>query len=228
MNKILVVDDDRRIRDLVKIFLEPEGFQILEAADGVEALYIMEQDKVSMVILDILMPNMDGFTLCEKIREFYEIPLLMVTAKTETQDKVRGFGLGTDDYLTKPFDPQELVVRVKALMRRYEINTSGSIEIGLTRLDRKKYTVMMAGAASTLPMKEFELLFTLAGAPGRTFSREILIENIWGYDFDGNERTLDVHIGRLREKFPEDVSGFRIRTLRGLGYRLEPIPEVSP
>jgi DNA-binding response OmpR family regulator len=220
-NKILVADDDRHIRELIKIFLKPEGFQILEAADGMQALQLMEQDKVDMLILDIMMPKMDGFELCRRIREWYEIPILMLTAKTETQDKIKGFGLGTDDYLTKPFDPQELVLRVRALMRRYEINTSGSIEIGNVRLDRKSYTVFTRGEMFTLPKKEFELLFTLAGAAGRTFSRELLIENIWGYDFDGNERTLDVHIGRLREKFPLEKSGFSIRTLRGLGYRLE-------
>jgi DNA-binding response OmpR family regulator len=221
MHKILVVDDDRNIRNLVKVFLKPEGFEILEAADGEEALTVMEHTKVDMVILDILMPNMDGFELCESIRDYYEIPLLMVTAKTETQDKVKGFRLGTDDYLCKPFDPQELVARVKALMRRYEINMSGSITIGAVSLDRKKHEVVMADETFLLPKKEFELLFTLAGSSGRTFSREILLENIWGYDFDGNERTLDVHIGRLRGKFPEEKSGFRIRTLRGLGYRLE-------
>jgi DNA-binding response OmpR family regulator len=222
MNKVLVVDDDRHIRELIKILLEPEGFHIIEAADGSEALHTMETTKVDMAILDILIPKVDGYELCREIRRYYEIPILMITAKSETQDKIKGFSLGTDDYLTKPFDPQELVMRVKALMRRYEINCSGLIEIGFIRLDRKTYTITIAEKApDTLPMKEFELLFLLAGSPGRTFSRESLIEDIWGFDFEGNERTLDVHIGRLREKLPEEISGVQIRTIRGIGYRLE-------
>jgi DNA-binding response OmpR family regulator len=222
MNKVLVVDDDRHIRQLVKIFLEPEGFHVMEAADGAEALRVMETAKVDMAILDILMPKVDGYELCREIRGYYEIPILMITAKSETQDKIKGFSLGTDDYLTKPFDPQELVMRVKALMRRYEINCSGHIEIGFIRLDRKTYTITIGKESpDTLPMKEFELLFMLAGSPGRTFSRESLIEDIWGFDFEGNERTLDVHIGRLREKLPKEISGVQIRTIRGVGYRLE-------
>lgn len=218
---VLVVDDDKRIRSLVKMFLAQDGFEIFEAEDGVAALAVLGQNKIALAVIDIMMPKMSGFELCEKIRQYYDIPILMLTAKTETADKVRGFGLGTDDYLTKPFDPQELVARVRALMRRYKINISGSIEIGNVKLDRRSYAVCMADEIFTLPKKEFELIFTFAGAPGRTFSRDYLIENIWGYDFAGNERTLDVHIGRLREKFAEDKSGFSIRTLRGLGYRLE-------
>ncbi|MDR1272705.1 MAG: response regulator transcription factor [Clostridiales Family XIII bacterium] len=222
MNKILVVDDERHIRELIKIFLEPEGFRFIEAADGVEALSVLDTEKIDLAIIDILMPKMDGYSLCKEIREYYDLPVLMVTAKSETRDKVAGFDLGADDYLTKPFDPQELVARVKALMRRYEINYSGHIEIGSVRMDRKAYTVTVAGnEPATWPMKEFELLFTLAGSPGRTFSREALIESIWGFDFEGNERTLDVHIGRLRDKLPEGKSGIRIRTIRGVGYRLE-------
>jgi DNA-binding response OmpR family regulator len=222
MNKILVVDDDSHVRELVKIFLTPEGFQVLAAADGAEAMRVMESVGADMAILDILMPGMDGYALCGEIRKYYDIPILMLTAKSETPDKIRGFGLGADDYLTKPFDPLELVARVKALMRRYEINCSGRVEIGFTRMDRKAYTVTVAGSApATFPMKEFELLFMLAGSPGRTFSRETLIEKIWGFDFEGNERTLDVHIGRLRDKLGEKESGVCIRTIRGVGYRLE-------
>jgi DNA-binding response OmpR family regulator len=145
----------------------------------------------------------------------------MITAKSEIQDKAKGFSLGADDYLTKPFDPKELVMRVKALLRRYEINTSGTIEVGSLRLDRSSFTMETGGRLETLPKKEFELLFTLAEAVGRLLTREYLIDNIWGFDFDGNERTLDVHIGRLREKLARKDSGVIIRTIRGLGYRLE-------
>jgi DNA-binding response OmpR family regulator len=227
VNKILIVDDDQNIRRLVRMFIEPAGFQVLEAGDGVEALKLMEQCRVDLVILDVMMPNMDGWRLCENIRGFYKMPVLMITAKAERHDKLKGFRLGADDYVTKPFDPQELVARVKALLRRYETDTSGIQEIGATRLDKGAYTVTVRKANKkvdeivTLPKKEFELLFALASAAGRTVLREMLLENIWGFTFDGNERTLDVHIGRLRRKFPETESGFRIRTLRGLGYRLE-------
>jgi DNA-binding response OmpR family regulator len=206
----------------VRIFLEPEGFGLLQAADGAEALRIMESTQVALAIVDILMPRVDGYTLCKTIRRFYDIPVLLLTAKAETRDKLEGFRLGADDYLTKPFDPPELVARVRALMRRYEINCSGHISLARIELDRRAYTVTVAmSPPATWSKKEFELLFLLAGSPGRTFSREMLLEQVWGFDFAGNERTLDVHIGRLREKLPEDVSGVRIRTIRGLGYRLE-------
>jgi DNA-binding response OmpR family regulator len=164
---------------------------------------------------------MDGWNLCRELREMYDFPLLMLTAKGETAQKIKGFELGTDDYLVKPFEPLELVARVKALLKRYRIATSQTIQIGELLMDRKTFEVTVNGENLTLPLKEFELLFKLAGQPGRTFTREQLIEDIWGYDFEGNERTLDVHINRLRERFPEDQHSFHIRTIRGLGYRLE-------
>jgi two-component system, OmpR family, response regulator len=171
-----------------------------------------------------MMPNMDGWELCRQIRAYYDIPLLMLTAKGETAQKIKGFQLGTDDYMVKPFEPLELVVRVKALLKRYRIATSQTVQVGELRMDRKTYEVTVHGAPLTLPRKEFELLFKLAGTPGRTFSRDQLIEDIWGYDFAGNERTLDVHINRLRERFPEDRHTFKISTIRGLGYRMEARP----
>jgi len=224
MSNILVVDDDPNIRELVRVFLRNEGFDVAEAADGVEALAKLETLKAEMVILDVMMPNMDGWELCRQLRAYYDMPLLMLTAKGETAQKIKGFQLGTDDYLVKPFEPLELVARVKALLKRYRIATSQTVQIGELRMDRKTYEVTVAGASLALPRKEFELLFKLASAPGRTFSRDQLIEDIWGYDFEGNERTLDVHINRLRERFPEERHSFRIRTIRGLGYRLEARP----
>ncbi|KEK24149.1 envelope stress response regulator transcription factor HitR [Bacillus gaemokensis] len=219
--KILIVDDDPHIRELVAVFLEREGFQTYEATDGVDALRKIEKVKMDMVILDIMMPNMDGWELCYELRQYYDMPLLMLTAKGETSQKVKGFQLGTDDYLVKPFDPLELVVRVKALLKRYQITVSQSIQVGNVLLNRKTFEVMMGEQSITLPLKEFELLFTVGSKIGRTCSREQLIEEVWGYDFEGNERTLDVHINRLREKFQEEQSGFTIKTIRGLGYRLE-------
>jgi two-component system, OmpR family, response regulator len=221
MTKVLIVDDDPHIRELVSLFLRAEGFEVYEAADGLEALEKLETLKAELVILDVMMPNMDGWELCRELRASYDMPLLMLTAKGETTQKIKGFQLGTDDYLVKPFEPLELVARVKALLKRYRIATSQTVTAGELRMDRKTYEVTAHDQSLTLPRKEFELLFKLASYPGRTFSRDQLIEDIWGYDFEGNERTLDVHINRLRERFPEDRHSFRIRTIRGLGYRLE-------
>ncbi len=221
MNKILIVDDDPNIRELVKLLLENEGFDTVEASDGQDAMQKLESTKVDMVILDIMMPRVDGWQLCSEIRKYYDYPLLMLTAKGEISDKVRGFGLGTDDYLVKPFDPIELVVRVKALLKRYHISISQVVQIGDLTMNRNTFEVQIGNSNITLPLKEFELLFKLATSIGRTFLRDQLLEDIWGYDFDGNERTLDVHINRLRERFPEETYSFRIKTIRGLGYRLE-------
>jgi len=221
MSKILIVDDDVYIRELACVFLRQEGFDIYEASDGVEALKLLETVTVDMVVLDIMMPNMDGWELCRQLRADYDFPLLMFSAKNTTTDKVQGFQLGTDDYLVKPFEPLELVMRVKALLKRYRIATSQTVQAGELFMDRKTFEVQVKGEATTLPLKEFELLFKLASSPGKTFSRDQLIQDIWGYDFDGNERTLDVHINRLRERFPIDSHRFHIRTIRGLGYRME-------
>lgn len=221
MSKIMVVDDDSNIRELIHVSFKNEGIDVLEAIDGLDALSKLENEKVDLLILDIMMPNMDGWTLCKEIRGYGDIPILMLTARGETNQKIKGFGLGADDYLTKPFELAELVARVKALLKRYHIATSKMIQIGKIIIDKNLYTVQTQTGDLTLPLKEFELLFMLAGYPGKTFSREQLIDDIWGFDFDGNERTLDVHIGRIRDKFPQERYGFKITTIRGLGYRLE-------
>lgn len=222
MTKLLVVDDDDHIRELIKVFLQNEGFDVIEALDGVDALSKLDAEKVDMVIMDIMMPNMDGWQLCKEIRAFNsDLPILMLTAKGETAQKVKGFNLGTDDYLVKPFEPVELIVRVKSILKRYRIALSQTIEIGNVKMNRHTYEVLYDGESITLRLKEFDLLFTLASYAGKTFSREQLIEEIWGFDYEGDERTVDVHIKRLRERFPEEKSGFTIRTIRGLGYRLE-------
>ncbi|WP_123040584.1 response regulator transcription factor [Cohnella candidum] len=221
MTRIMVVDDDSHIRELVSLFLAREGFDIMQAENGQEALELMEKIPADLVVLDIMMPKMDGWELCTELRERYDIPLLMLTAKGETSQKVKGFRLGTDDYMVKPFEPDELVARVKALLKRYKISISQKVAIGGIQLDRQAYAVIAGEERLTLPMKEFELLFKLASYPGITFAREQLIEQIWGYDYEGDERTVDVHIKRLRERFPDERYGFRITTIRGLGYRLE-------
>lgn len=222
MTKLLVVDDDAYIRELVKVFLQNEGLEVIEATDGVDALSKLAAEKVDMVVMDIMMPNMDGWTLCEEIRSFdTDLPILMLTAKGETSQKVKGFHLGTDDYLVKPFEPAELIVRVKSILKRYRISVSQIVEAGNVKLNRQTHEVDLNGEIIILRLKEFELLFTLASYAGKTFSREQLIEEIWGYDYEGDERTVDVHIKRIRERFPQEMSGFIIRTIRGLGYRLE-------
>ncbi|MNZ94682.1 Heme response regulator HssR [compost metagenome] len=168
-----------------------------------------------------MMPRMDGWALCAAMRASYDIPLLMLTAKGETSQKVKGFELGADDYMVKPFDPPELIVRVKALLKRYRIAASQLVEFGKVTMNHTDFQLFAEGEAISLPPKEFELLFKLASYPGKTFSRDQLIEQIWGMDYEGDERTVDVHIKRLRDRFPEEKYRFRISTIRGLGYRLE-------
>lgn len=221
MAKLLIVDDDPHIRELVSLFLIKEGFDVQEAGDGVEALRLMESVRFDLAVVDVMMPNMDGWQLVTELRASEEMPILMLTAKGETSQKVKGFQLGADDYLVKPFEPAELVMRVKALLKRYKISLSQTIQVSHVQLNRKTYELTVGDESMTLPLKEFELLFKLASYPGKTFSREQLIEQIWGYDYEGDERTVDVHIRRLRERFPEEETGFRITTIRGLGYRLE-------
>ncbi|OME82879.1 DNA-binding response regulator [Paenibacillus sp. FSL A5-0031] len=221
MAKILIADDDAHIRELMSLFLKNEGFQILEAKDGAEAQEIWENNQIDMVILDIMMPHVDGWELCREIRRIdSNIPLLMVTAKGESGQKVKGFQLGTDDYLTKPFDPMELVMRVKALLKRYMIVSSQTVQLGGVTLNRRNYQVIRGEETLNLPLKEFELLFKMANHPGQIFTREQLITQIWGKNYEGDDRTVDVHIKRLRERFAGDAQHFQIETARSLGYRL--------
>ncbi len=194
---------------------------VYSASDGVEAMRLLEEKSADLAIIDVMMPKMDGWELCRELRRRYDFPILMLTAKGETSQIVRGFELGTDDYLVKPFEPLVLIARVRALLKRYQISAAQSVMVGRLRMNRKTYEVSSELGELTLPLKEFELLFKLASYPGQTLTRDRLIEEIWGYDFEGNERTLDVHVGRLRERFPREMYGFTIRTLRGLGYRLE-------
>ncbi len=221
MPTILVADDDANIRELVCLFLRNDGFATLEAKDGKEALDIYGRTPVDLVVLDIMMPVMDGWALCRELRRANpELPLLLLTARGETWEKVKGFELGADDYLTKPFDPMELTVRVRALLKRYRIGSMQTIRLGEVVLDRQAYKVINGAESLTLPLKEFELLYKLAGTPGQVYTREQLIDQIWGIGYAGDDRTVDVHIKRLRERFANSPA-FRIETVRGLGYRLE-------
>jgi DNA-binding response OmpR family regulator len=224
MSKIMIVDDDGYIRELVGTLLKNEGFGVCEAVNGRDALERLDDENPDLCIVDVMMPKMDGFELCKYIRQYHrDLPILMLTAKTEISQKIKGFEQGTDDYLTKPFEPPELILRVKALLRRYHVVSAQRVQIGKLIIDKDSHSVTSDAGKFDIPLKEFELLFKLAASEGKTLGRETLIEDIWGYDFDGNERTLDVHINRLRERFPADACGFRITTIRGLGYRLEGI-----
>ncbi|WP_440119153.1 response regulator transcription factor [Paenibacillus sp. QZ-Y1] len=220
MNTILVVDDDSHIRKLIRIYLEKNHFSVLEAPDGQEALDILSHTKIDLAIVDVMMPRIDGIELTEDIRSYMDIPILMVTAKGESKDKVKGFNAGSDDYLVKPFDPVELVLRVKSLLKRYNKISSNVIIIGDVTIDLGSLTVVAAERTVELKKKECELLFSLASSPGKIFTRTQLIEDIWGIDYEGDERTVDVHIKRLRERL-EPMTELTISTVRGLGYRLE-------
>ncbi|MBJ6362681.1 response regulator transcription factor [Paenibacillus sp. GCM10012307] len=223
MTTVLVVDDEAHIRELVRLYLQDEGMDIVEKANGEEAWEYINSHPVDLVILDVMMPKMDGWELCRRLRDSGDMPILMLTAKGEAGDRIKGFTVGTDDYLIKPFEPMELVMRVKALLRRYRISVSNSIQLGRILLDKQSYLVTFndTGAETSLPLKEFELLYIMASYPGQLFTREMLISQIWGYEYEGDERTVDTHIKRLRERFADYQDDFKIATLRGLGYRLE-------
>lgn len=225
MASILIVDDDPYIRELIRATLSVEGYQLKEAGDGREALTRLEEGVTDLVILDIMMPVMDGWELCREIRSHHkDLPLLMVSAKAEAVHRVKGFQLGADDYVVKPFDPMELGMRVKALLKRYRIASSQQIRLPHVVIDQSTYEVSVQDRKYALPPKEFELLYKLAGAPSRIFTRAQLIEEIWGHDYEGDDRTVDVHIKRIRERFETITDSFRITTVRGLGYRLEVAP----
>ena len=221
MISILIVDDDPHIRELLRLYIRKEGYQLIEAVDGQEALDILEVERVQLAIVDIMMPHVDGYALCEQIRQYYDIPVLMLTAKGEITDKEKAYAVGTDDYMVKPFEPQEIIFRIRALLRRYQMMNQEEIHVGKTLIDRKSYTVFTGGKTVILPLKEFELLAQLASFPNRIFTREQLIELVWGSDFEGNDRTIDVHIKRLRERFAHSQNDFVIQTVRGLGYKIE-------
>lgn len=219
-SKVLIVDDEQDIRELIKFYINKEGYDVIEAKDGEEALAIFETEYIDLAIIDVMMPKMDGFELVERIKEIKDVPCIMLTAKGESKDKLRGFSAGVDDYVVKPFDPNELMARVKAVMRRYDINASNIIMLKDVELDGEKYEIRYKDETIHLPLKQFELLFELAKHPNQIFSREQLIEKIWGMDYDGFDRTVDVHIKRIRENIGH-LPGFSVVTVRGLGYKVE-------
>ncbi|MFE4712556.1 MULTISPECIES: response regulator transcription factor [unclassified Paenibacillus] len=223
MKKILVTDDDMNIRTLLKHVLTREGYQVLEAGDGREGITVLKEHTVDMAIVDVMMPHVDGLELCQYIRETYDIPVILLTARQQLSDKEQGYLRGTDDYLTKPFEPEELIFRMKALFRRYSVASNDKIRLNSLVIDRKNYEINDGDDVLLLPVKEFELLAQLAQYPGRLFSRSELIELVWGAGYEGDERTVDVHIKRLRQRFAGYQDDFVIRTVRGIGYKVEMI-----
>ena len=219
-SKIMVVDDEMHIRELVRFYLDKAGFDTIEAANAEEALDIVENQYIDLAVVDIMMPGMDGFELVEQMRQYREFPVIMLTAKSQSKDKLRGFSLGIDDYVTKPFDPDEFMARVKTILKRDSINSSNVVKIGDVIFDGDKYEVRYQEQVIHLPLKQFELAFELAKNPNQIFTREQLIEKIWGMDYDGFDRTVDVHIKRIRENLGH-LPGFKVVTVRGLGYKIE-------
>lgn len=221
--KIMVVDDDPNISQLIKLYLDKEGYKVECYLDGLLCLEAFRNNPPNLVILDIMLPGMDGWEVCKNIRKISDIPIIMLTAKGETFDKVLGLELGADDYIVKPFDPKELMARVKAVLRRsMGTNEDGQIVSypNLT-INISDYTVTLKGENIECPPKELELLYFLASHPNKVFTREQLLEQVWGYDFYGDSRTVDVHIKRLREKLKIDDSNWSIKTVWGVGYKFE-------
>jgi len=221
MFTILVVDDQENIRKLIAAYLIRDGYRVFLAGDGQEALDVIDKTQIDMMIADIMMPNMDGITLTNELRtSMYSFPILLITAKDSIEDKTIGFRAGTDDYMVKPIDFEEMLLRVEALLRRAKIANDHRIEIGKVILDYNTLTVTTDKESILLPKKEFYLLFKLLSYPQKIFTRRDLMDEIWGFDNETDERTVDVHIKRLREKFDE-VTEFKIETIRGLGYKVE-------
>jgi len=223
---ILIADDEAKMRELVKMYLVREGYMVSEAADGEQALSLLSNNTFELVILDIMMPKVDGLTVCKEIRKSLDIPVIMLTAKGEEIDRVLGFELGADDYVVKPFSPRELVARVKALLRRTSAKPSASTGAVLRfpglEINNDSREVEVNGNRVNLTPKEFELLAFMAKNIGRVFTREQLLEYVWGYDFFGDLRTVDTHIKKLREKISRfsQAAGY-ITTVWGVGYKFE-------
>lgn len=222
--KIMVVDDDPNIRELVRLYLEKEGFEVTCAERGDEAVKLFRATPPNLMLLDVMLPGMDGWQVCREVRKISNIPIIMLTAKDETFDKVLGLELGADDYIVKPFDMKELVARIKAVIRRFQVAEAPEKELvfpGLT-INISQYTVTYMGKPLEMPPREIELLYFLASHPGMVFTREQLLEQVWGYDYFGDSRTVDVHVKRLREKLSGgEELGWQIKTVWGVGYKFE-------
>ena len=218
--QILVVDDESRMRKLVKDFLQREGYSVLEARDGMEAMDIFYEQKIDLVILDVMMPRMDGWQTCREIRRDSTVPIIMLTARSEERDELQGFELGVDEYISKPFSPKILVARVGALLKRiYGTDAEEKMEAGGIELDKAAHQVRVDGKSIDLSYKEFELLTYFLENQGIALSREKILNNVWNYDYFGDARTIDTHVKKLRNKLGD--KGNYIKTIWGMGYKFE-------
>lgn len=222
---VLVVDDEQAIRELLALYLTKEGFVVQEAADGAEALIKNQEYKPDIIILDIMMPVLDGMEVCRQIRKFSDIPIIMLTSRAEDEDRIMGLEIGADDYVTKPFNSREVVARVKAVLRRLDAprqQPGAAIHYPELLIDMAEHTVKAYGREVSLANKEMELLWHLASHPGRAFSREQLLESVWGYSYCGDTRTVDTHIKRIRKKLEiGTATPWDIKTVWGIGYKFE-------
>ena len=221
--KIMIVDDDANICELVRLYLEKEGYETVVCLDGAKALEEFKLDPPNLAVLDIMMPKIDGITLCREIRKTSDVPIIMLTAKGETFDKVLGLELGADDYIVKPFEGKELVARVKAVLRRYmkDEDEVKIIEFNNLSINLSNYELKVGGTVLDTPPKELELLYYLASHPNRVFTREELLEDVWGFDYYGDSRTVDVHVKRLRGKLEGLEEDWSLKTVWGVGYKFE-------
>lgn len=219
--KILIVEDEENIRELLRLYLEREGYEVCEAANGVEGLKKWKSENPDMLLLDVMMPLMDGWQVCRTIREESTVPIIMLTAKGETSDRVSGLEMGADDYIVKPLEMREVVARVRAVFRRFAPEDNGKLSFDNLVIDKQAYDLVVAGKRIDAPPKEIELLYFLASSPNRVFTRAQLLDDVWGFDYFGDTRTVDVHIKRLREKLEGASDKWELKTVWGVGYKFE-------
>lgn len=221
-NKILVVDDEKNICELLRLYLEKEGYEVLLGHDGEQAVQQVREHSPALVLLDIMMPKMDGWEACREIRAFSKVPIIMLTAKGETFDKVMGLELGADDYVVKPFDTKEVVARIKAVLRRTASeDDEGEVSYDKLSVNIVRYELKVDGIKVDTPPKELELLYHLAKNPNRVYTRDQLLDEVWGFEYFGDSRTVDVHIKRLREKLEGVSDQWELKTVWGVGYKFE-------
>jgi DNA-binding response OmpR family regulator len=221
--KVLIIEDDPNILELITLYIEKEGFHAIGAEDGDMGLTQYYDESPDFIILDIMLPEMDGWEVCKEIRrDNRNIPIIMLTGKGESYDKIRGLEIGADDYVVKPFDPNELMARVKAVLRRSHINnTKETVTLPNLTVNLNEYRVIYKNNEIVMPPKEIELLYFLAQNTNQVFTRHQLLDKVWGYDYDGDSRTIDVHIKRIREKLEDESSRWVLKTIRGIGYKFE-------
>ena len=225
--KILVVEDDHNISDLIRMYLEKEGFDVHTTFDGGSALELFRTVQPDMVLLDIMLPVLDGWAVCSKIRETSRTPIIMITAKSEVFDRIQGLEMGADDYIVKPFEMKELIARINAVLRRTEIpeDTRKRLTFDKLEINLDSYELTVDGSKIDTPPKELELLYHLASTPNRVYTRNQLLDEVWGFDYFGDSRTVDVHIKRLREKVENVSDQWALKTVWGVGYKFETAPK---